>query len=576
MRILLLAHSFNSLTQRLWVELADRGHQVSLEFDVNDAVTIDAVRRHAPDLVIAPFLKRAIPEAVWSRVRCLIVHPGVIGDRGPSALDRAVQDGERRWGVTVLQANGQMDAGDVWASVEFAMRPASKGSLYRNEVTEAAVTALNLALEAILRGDAPRPLADCSDALGHARPLLRQADRAIDWSSESTERVLRKLWAADGVPGIADDILGLKVHCYDAHREDVLRGTPGRVIAQREGAICRATHDGAVWITHLKASLDEARPFKLPASMVLGERLVGIPEVSVDFGASPSCTWRDIWYEEFRDVGVLHFAFYNGAMSTRQCERLTAAYEAACRRPTRVIVLAGGHDFWSNGIHLNVIEASEHPADESWRNINAIDDLAKAILTTRTHLTIAALQGNAGAGGVFLAFAADRVVARRGIVLNPHYKGMGNLHGSEYWTYLLPRRVGAVGARAITEGRLPLGSRDALDIGLIDAHYGAAPADFLAQAVAEAQRLAEDGFASRLHDKLTRRDADEACKPLAAYRAEELARMRLNFYGFDASYHVARHNFVRKIPKARTPLYLARHRTNGRAPEATQSLHITP
>ncbi len=48
-----------------------------------------------------------------------------------------------------------------------------------------------------------------------------------------------------------------------------------------------------------------------------------------------------------------------------QCERLTAAYRAACRRPTRVIVLAGGHDFWSNGIHLNVIEASAQPAEES-------------------------------------------------------------------------------------------------------------------------------------------------------------------------------------------------------------------
>ena len=36
--------------------------------------------------------------------------------------------------------------------------------------------------------------------------------------------------------------------------------------------------------------------------------------------------------------------------------------------------------------------------------------------------------------------------------------------------------------------------------------------------------------------------------------------MRLNFYGFDPSYHVARYNFVRKIPKSRTPVTIARHR----------------
>ena len=98
----------------------------------------------APDLIVAPFLKRAIPEAVWKHHRCIVIHPGIEGDRGPSALDWAVLDGESRWGVTALQANAEMDAGDIWASVEFDMRPASKGSLYRNEVTEAAVEAVRL------------------------------------------------------------------------------------------------------------------------------------------------------------------------------------------------------------------------------------------------------------------------------------------------------------------------------------------------------------------------------------------------------------------------------------------------
>ena len=49
-------------------------------------------------------------------------------------------------------------------------------------------------------------------------------------------------------------------------------------------------------------------------------------------------------------------------------------------------------------------------------------------------------------------------------------------------------------------------------------------------------------------------------QPLSAYREEELARMRRNFYGFDPSYHVARHNFVHKVPKSRTPVTVARHR----------------
>ena len=68
-------------------------------------------------------------------------------------------------------------------------------------------------------------------------------------------------------------------------------------------------------------------------------------------------------------------------------------------RPTRAILRLGGRDFWSNGIHLNTIEAAVDPAEESWHNINPIDDLVFEILETMSHLVIAGMRGNAGAGG---------------------------------------------------------------------------------------------------------------------------------------------------------------------------------
>ena len=569
MRILLLAHSFNSLAQRLWAELERDGHELTLELDVNDRVTEEAVRLADPELVVAPFLKRAIPEPVWRRHRCLVVHPGIEGDRGPTALDWAVQEGEREWGVTVLEANGEMDAGDIWATRTFPMREAAKGSLYRNEVTEAAVAAVREAIERIGRGEKPRPLDYGRPGVrGRPRPPMRQADRAIDWSRDDTATVLRKIRAADGMPGVQDEVLGLACRLFDAHAEGPLAARfagalPGAVVATRDGAILRRTRDGAVWVTHLKrVDTLPLGSLKLPAAQVLGDRLAGVPDLPLAADApSDGPTWQPIRYEERGPVGVLHFAFHNGAFDTAQCEALRAAFLAATARPVRVLVLAGGPDFWSNGIHLNLIEASAHPAEESWRNINAMDDLVREILLTDRQLTVAALQGNAGAGGVFLALAADRVHARDGIILNPHYKGMGNLYGSEYWTYVLPRRVGATPAAAVTENRLPLGAGQAAALGLIDAHYGADPAAFVAEVAARAAALAADpGLEDMLAAKRARRQADEAAKPLERYRAEELERMKLNFFGFDSSYHVARHAFVHKLPRSRTPLWLAVHR----------------
>ena len=572
MRILFITHSFNSLTQRLYEELTGDGHDVAIEFDVNDRVTEEAVALAQPDVVLAPFLKRAIPASVWRHHRCLVVHPGIVGDRGPSALDWAIVDDEREWGVTVLEANGEMDAGDIWASVEFPMRAAAKGSLYRNEVAAAAVTAVRHALARIAAGERPVPLdASRPGVRGRSRPPCRQADRAIDWECDDTSAVLRKIRSADGFPGLLDRVRGVRCYLYDAHAEGRLSGVPGELVAQRDGAICRATVDGAVWITHAKRapedpSAQRAAAIKLPAALALDDVAFDLPlsplapDAEVDY-----VTWRPITYEERGEVGFLHFPFYNGAMGTSQCAALRDALERAKARPTRVLVLMGGADFWSNGIHLNLIEAAENAADESWRNINAMNDVVREIVLTGRQLTIAAVQGNAGAGGVFLALAADRVYARDGVILNPHYRGMGNLFGSEYWTYLLPRRVTVAQAAAITQARLPMRVHEAAALGLIDAHFGTSPADFCAAIAERAQSLARaPEFTEELAAKNERRRRDELAKPLETYREEELERMRLNFYGFDSSYHVARYNFVHKVVRSRTPLHLATHRSPGR------------
>jgi putative two-component system hydrogenase maturation factor HypX/HoxX len=560
MRILLFTHSYNSLTQRLHTELAARGHEPAIEFDIADSVAEEAVALFRPDLIVAPYLRRAIPESIWKHRMCFIVHPGIVGDRGPSALDRVIQEGVAEWGVTVLQAQAEMDAGPVWASETFTMRRATKSSLYRNEVTEAACRALLAAVERFasggfvpLRFSEPAPL----------RPLLKQDERRIDWSRDDTETVLRKIAAADGFPGVADSLFGEPCHLYDAHAESSIRGgQPGDIIARCETALLRATVDGAVWIGHVRR---HANIIKLPTALAFAEQAAALPELPLeDWWAVQGETWQDIAYHEADGVGFLHFEFYNGAMGTQQCRRLLQAYQWALTRPTRVVVLMGGADFWSNGIHLNLIEAAESPADESWANINAMNDLAEAIIRTESHLTVAALQGNAGAGGCFLARAADRMWLRDGVLLNPHYKNMGNLYGSEYWTYLLPPRVGEEGARAIMRNRLPLTAQAAVACGFADARLSGDSDVFLAEMLQCAHELAyAEDFSLRLEAKKIQRSADEAAKPLKQYREEELAQMRRNFYGFDPSYHVARYRFVLKSPHSWTPRHLAPHRNPG-------------
>ncbi|KUM73355.1 enoyl-CoA hydratase-related protein [Streptomyces curacoi] len=556
MEILLVASAFNSLSQRLYTELSDQGHGVAVVLASHGAEAVRAaVHAARPELVIAPMLKTALPEDVWREHTCFVVHPGPPGDRGPSSLDWAIAKDESHWGVTVLQAEAGMDAGDVWAAQTFPVPPVGKSDLYRGEVSDAASAAVQLAVRRYAEGSF-KPQAQSDPAIRVVwRDYFRQKQRRIDWDDDSTETVLRKLRGADSQPGVLDELLGREVFLHGGHPEDRLRGRPGELLATRAGAICRATVDGAVWIPELrprKASGDPA-PFRRPAASVLASlpqsAQLRLPEVAAPLELSPGRrTWTDIRYRQHGDVGFLAFSFPGGAMSTGHCRRLLAAYRYALTRPTRVLVLGGSRDFFSNGLHLNVIEAAADPAGESWANLNAMNDLVEAMLRTTDRLVVAALGGNAAAGGVMLALAADEVWCRSGAVLNPHYRRMG-LYGSEFWTYTLPRRVGADTAQRLVAEALPVSSASALQLGLVDRLVHVPAHEFTSEVEHLAAALADDPeIARRVAAKAASRRSSEERHPLAEYRRDELARMRAILFDPHAPYHALRSAFVRKQP----------------------------
>lgn len=286
-----------------------------------------------------------------------------------------------------------------------------------------------------------------------------------------------------------------------------------------------------------------ARACKLPALQTLARGDYG-----VDVAALPEATcspYSDIRYRREGDIGYLTFDFYNGAMSTRQCGRLLSALREATTQDTKVLVLRGGPEFFSNGIHLNVIEAADQPALEAWLNIAAINAVCRAILTTTGQVVIAAFEANAGAGGVMLPLGADVVVARPGIVLNPHYATMG-LSGSELHTYTLPRRVGDATARRLTTDCGPIDAETALAIGLLDRIGPAGKADFDLW-LADLARAELETHEQTLDTKRKTLAADGAFKPLSAYEAEELEAMAFDMFADRHGFAHKRHRFVFKL-----------------------------
>src|SRR6201987_1138433 len=96
-RILFVTSAHNSLSQRAYIALTEMGHDVTVQVVDSSELIEAAVNAHEPDLVVCPMLKQFIPESVWGKYTCLVVHPGPQGDRGPSSLDWAIELGMDEW-----------------------------------------------------------------------------------------------------------------------------------------------------------------------------------------------------------------------------------------------------------------------------------------------------------------------------------------------------------------------------------------------------------------------------------------------------------------------------------------------
>lgn len=120
------------------------------------------------------------------------------------------------------------------------------------------------------------------------------------------------------------------------------------------------------------------------------------------------------------------------------------------------------------------------------------------------------------------------------------------LYGSEYWTYVLPRRVGTRVAAELTTRCDPIGVEAALRIGLAD-EVVQDRAGFDVAVARYAQRLAHSpNRLELLENKHRVRAADERRQPLEEYRRAELTRMWRDLIHNEHGFAEARRAFLHK------------------------------
>lgn len=542
MKILLIISSFNSLSQSVYCKLQELEHKVFIKFAISKELMIEAVKEINPDIVFCPFLKQFIPNEIFENYPTFVLHPGIIGDRGHNSLDNAINDEVKQWGVVILKANEILDGGDIYAQSNFIMRESTKASIYRNEVTQATLKAL----EQFLQNYQNKDFIPTKQILNPIHKNLSQENRKIHWQKDNTKQILKKINMSDSIPGVKDKILGVECYLFSAFIEDTLRGKTKEILAKRDGAICIGTIDGAIWISQIQ----ELGSFKLPATYVLKDKIKGIEEKRIPLVIEDERkSFYELRVQRKDEIAYLYFNFHNGAMTSTQCIKLKYAIEYL-KEECKVLVLMGADDFFSNGIHLNILEDSKKQGEDGWSNINAMNEAVKAVLLCDEIITVASFNKNSGAGGVFLGLACDYAISSENTIFNPHYKTLG-LSGSEYHTFILPKRVGQTKSKELLENCLPINANYAKKINMIDEVYPFEDYQKKLEIFCENLLKNEDTFEEFIDRK---KDFLEQELPLMEEcKEKELQIMYDEFWQKSSSFHTLRYDFVHKIKPINTP-----------------------
>ncbi|WAR13410.1 HOXX-like protein [Mya arenaria] len=530
LRVLSLNQTVNSLSRR--IEDALRQRKTS---DGDEMVS--EVQRLQPDIIVCPFMKTRIPKVLYAnRSRpCLVVHPGIAADRGACSIDWTILQERPYWGVTVLEANDEIDGGAIWSCDSFQVPSGStKSSLYNGAVADAAVRCTLDAVSRFSQNVDPLDKAAYPELLGLCTETrnMKHSDRRVDWNTPA-EDVVRRVRMSDTSPGAIGllELLGdtQEWRLFDAHVETGRRSKilghalssscPGTPVATKHGAVLiSAAGRSGVWIGQMKGFTNDPC-IKLPSSYILPVKLPAHRE---------PCDFEEIKVVQEGDVCSVYFDFYNGAMDTPQAVRLQRTLlDVAALPHIKVVALMGGERFFSTGIHLCVIQNSGDKQRTASANINAINDVIKTVFTMKDKKTVAVLRGNAGAGGAMLATACDFIVAHPGVCVTPTYKSM-SLHGSEYWTYFLPEKVGLETARRLVESNDTLTAREAHEIGLFDHVINVDKIGFLDEVKSLLQHIAHNTAHQVIQYKLQTR-TDDWRRRLSSHREYELSHMKMNF-----------------------------------------------
>ncbi|KQO04526.1 methionyl-tRNA formyltransferase [Paenibacillus sp. Leaf72] len=149
---------------------------------------VEALAQYRPDLIVTAAYGQILPKGVLElpRLGCINVHGSLLPRyRGGAPIQRAIINGEKVTGVTIMYMAEGLDTGDMISKVEVAITDEdTSGSLFE-KLSAAGAELLEQTLPGIISGEATAT--EQQHELATYAPNLTREDERIDWAKSARQ-----------------------------------------------------------------------------------------------------------------------------------------------------------------------------------------------------------------------------------------------------------------------------------------------------------------------------------------------------------------------------------------------------
>ena len=242
------------------------------KFADDAAVARSALVDADPEMMVVAAYGLILPP--WTlalpRLGCLNIHGSLLPRwRGAAPIQRAIEAGDSRTGITIMQMDAGLDTGDMLLTEATDITADDSTATLHDRLAAMGARRVVQAL-ALAQQGALQPQKQPSDGATYASKIDK-AEATIDWQQPAAV-LERRIRAFDPFPGCSTTLAGQPLKLWRA-RVLAGEGTPGRVLATETGRLVVACGQGALEVLELQQAGGRriaARDFLLRQSLGSG------------------------------------------------------------------------------------------------------------------------------------------------------------------------------------------------------------------------------------------------------------------------------------------------------------------